>query len=43
MSIPATRLSYFILLMRPNKYGGKRAMRADTSIVNGLSLMAKLR
>src|SRR3954466_9303688 len=39
MSIPATRLSYFILLMRPNRYGGNRAMRAETSILNGLSAM----
>src|SRR5438552_2905606 len=33
MSTPATRFSYFILLMRPNKYGGKRWMRGDTSIL----------
>ena len=35
MSTPATRFSYFILLMRPKRYGGNREMLGETSILNG--------
>src|SRR3954471_10497907 len=38
MSTPATRLSYFILLMRAKRYGGRREMGDDGSILN-FSLM----
>src|SRR2546421_2485994 len=39
MSIPATRFSYFILLMRPNRYGGRRKIREETSILKGCWLI----
>src|SRR5688572_7950637 len=41
MSTPATRFSYFSLLMRANRYGGRREMRVETSILNGWLLMAR--
>ncbi len=34
MSMPATRFSYLVLLIRPNRYGGSRAIRDDGSILN---------
>jgi hypothetical protein len=43
MSTPATRLSYFILLMRPKRYGGRREMRGETSILNGAGVLMVLR
>src|SRR4030095_15906862 len=40
MSTPATRFSYFILLIRPNRYGGRRWMRWETSMLKLGSLIA---
>src|SRR3954467_3628177 len=39
ISTPATRFSYFILLMRPKRYGGRRWMRCEGSILKLESLI----